>query len=593
MQLGARAFADFPSRLQFPLMLLVYALSAAVSSRLVGSGWLLLVPFLLGCVLALVAAWLVQALAFPGAFLMVTQAQFYLTCLAWGLSLISTAAVDPLTRALMLAVFVLVSAYLLIALVQRLEQMEVICRRDWRWPCAALPPGGRSRCPKVSVHVPVCSEPPDMVMATLDGLAALDYPNYEVLVVDNNTRDPDLWRPVEAHCRQLGARFRFFHVEELPGAKAGALNFALQRTAADAELISIVDSDYYVVRADFLSSLVGYFDDPAMGFVQTAQAYRDWERHSYLSMCNWEYRFYLDSTLLSRNERMAAITLGTMGLIRRTVLDEIGGWADWSVTEDSELALRIHARGYRSTYVNTVFGRGLIPESFGGYKRQRFRWCFGAIQEIRRHLPLLLPAPLGRASQLATAQKLFHLMHALDTLKSGLEFLMVVFATALTASMLLRGEVVPVPSYIWLIFALAAALVFSLKLYVFRALGWSVADTLGAALAHAALDHTIGIAGLASLLSRSTAWRKTSKFRAAPAGLSALGVVMPELLLGSALAVAALELARSGRASGLLALLLVAGLLKAAKYLLAPILVVLAELGIRARIDAAPSLSKS
>ena len=63
---------------------------------------------------------------------------------------------------------------------------------------------------------------------------ALDYPDYEVLVVDNNTRDEAVWRPVEAHCAKLGARFRFFHVAPLDGFKAGALNFALARTAPDA-----------------------------------------------------------------------------------------------------------------------------------------------------------------------------------------------------------------------------------------------------------------------------------------------------------------------------------------------------------------------
>src|SRR5262249_13629837 len=160
----------------------------------------------------------------------------------------------------------------------------------------------------------------------------------EVLVIDNNTSDPSLWLPVQLHCQRLGQRFRFFHVDHLSGAKAGALNFALRHTSPDAELIGVVDSDYQVNRT-FITSLGGYFDDPKMGFVQTPHAYRDWERHSYLRTCNWEYSLYLSSTLVSRNERMAAITLGTMGLIRRSVLEEVGGWAEWCLTEDSELAL--------------------------------------------------------------------------------------------------------------------------------------------------------------------------------------------------------------------------------------------------------------
>jgi len=69
-----------------------------------------------------------------------------------------------------------------------------------------------------------------MLIETLDALARLDYADFEVLVIDNNTLEEAVWRPVEAHCAQLGARFRFFHVAPLAGFKAGALNYALART---------------------------------------------------------------------------------------------------------------------------------------------------------------------------------------------------------------------------------------------------------------------------------------------------------------------------------------------------------------------------
>src|SRR6202048_1095102 len=84
-------------------------------------------------------------------------------------------------------------------------------------------------CPKVSIHVPAYNEPPAMLIETLDALARLDYPDYEVLVIDNNTLEEAVWRPVEAHCARLGARFRFFHVAPLAGFKAGALHYALAR----------------------------------------------------------------------------------------------------------------------------------------------------------------------------------------------------------------------------------------------------------------------------------------------------------------------------------------------------------------------------
>src|SRR5499427_3494166 len=114
--------------------------------------------------------------------------------------------------------------------------------------------------PKVSIHVPAYNEPPDMVIETLDALARLDYSNFEVLVIDNNTRDEAVWRPVEAHCARLGERFRFFHVAPLEGFKAGALNFALRHTATDAAIVAVIDSDYKV-EPQWLRELTPAFQD--------------------------------------------------------------------------------------------------------------------------------------------------------------------------------------------------------------------------------------------------------------------------------------------------------------------------------------------
>ena len=62
--------------------------------------------------------------------------------------------------------------------------------------------------PKVSIHIPAYNEPPEMLKQTLDAVARLDYPNFECVVVINNTPDPALWRPIEDHCRALGDRFQ-------------------------------------------------------------------------------------------------------------------------------------------------------------------------------------------------------------------------------------------------------------------------------------------------------------------------------------------------------------------------------------------------
>ena len=128
--------------------------------------------------------------------------------------------------------------------------------------------------PKVSIHVPAHDEPPAMLIETLNALARLEYPDFEVIVIDNNTADEAKWRPVEAHCAHLGPRFRFFHVSPLAGFKAGALNFALRKTAADAHIIAVIDSDYKV-EPQWLKDLVPAFSHARTAIVQAPQDYRD------------------------------------------------------------------------------------------------------------------------------------------------------------------------------------------------------------------------------------------------------------------------------------------------------------------------------
>ncbi len=303
----------------------------------------------------------------------------------------------------LLTAFLLASLAMVLA--QALEMAETIWRRRWK---RAVPPAAEvvaalpavRHWPKVSLHLAICNEPPAMVKETLDSLAALDYPNFEVIVIDNNTRDPAVWRPVEEHCQQLGPHFRFFHFDVMKGFKAGALNHVLKETAPDAGIIGVIDSDY-VVRSDWLKALVPQFDDPKIGYVQAPQDHRDWRDDRFKEMLQWEYAGFFDIGMCLRNEYDALIQHGTMTLVRRSVMEELGGWATWCITEDTEFGLRAMERGYSATYSRERFGQGLTPDNFSGYKKQRFRWAYGAMQILKGHWRSLL----GNNTQLTFWQK--------------------------------------------------------------------------------------------------------------------------------------------------------------------------------------------
>jgi glycosyl transferase family 2 len=510
-----------------------------------------------------------------------TYVGLVLAFLFWGLWFLLTIPVSSLTRVLLLAGYPLLAVTLPSGLLQSVTDWEVLCRSAWR---PRELPGRRSgkpitRYPKVSLHVPAYAEPPDLVIATLDVLAALDYPNFEVLVIDNNTRDSSLWRPVETHCRRLGPRFRFFHLDSCPGAKAGALNFALTQVAADAELIGVIDADY-LADQDFLADLVGYFDDPRIGFVQTPHDYREWEHSPYLRMCYWEYRYFFASTMVALDQHDTSLTVGTMCLIRRQALEDAGGWAEWCVTEDSELAIRIHACGYRSVYLPITFGRGLIPQTFGGYTRQRFRWTYGPIQELKHHFGLFLPKrwKTTTPSSLTPIQKVLHMNHGLDRLNIGLQFVVMPLYAAAVCSMLWHREVIPVPGALWLCSTVTLFGGWVMWWLPYRALlGASMQDVIGAFVASKALGHTITMSAVKSLYTKRIHWQRTNKFPALPLGLGALAAAKVELLLGMTLllgGIAALVLLPH---PGLLLLLVIGGLYGSLGYLAAPALALLAE----------------
>jgi cellulose synthase/poly-beta-1,6-N-acetylglucosamine synthase-like glycosyltransferase len=243
--------------------------------------------------------------------------------------------------------------------------------------------------PMVCLQVPAFNEPADMLIETIQSLEQIEYPRLEILVVDNNTPDPQTWQPVAEYC-QNRERVRFLHIES-EGFKAGALNVVMaEHMRPDVEIIGIVDADY-LVDPLFLRETVGYFADPAVAFVQTPQDYREFRSDPYLTACYDAYNYFFRASMPSRNQRNSIIFAGTMGLIRRRVLDELGGWPQWCITEDSETSLRMLMAGYQGVYIGQSMGHGIMPLSFAALKRQRFRWCFGGIQILRAHLRSLLP----------------------------------------------------------------------------------------------------------------------------------------------------------------------------------------------------------
>jgi hypothetical protein len=198
---------------------------------------------------------------------------------------------------------------------------------------------------------------------------------------------------------------KFAHLEDWPGYKSGALNYALaELTDERAEVIGVVDSDYQI-EPGFLRRCAPAFADPWVGFIQAPQDYRDWDSAPYYRRLYYSYKYFFAVSQPARNERDGAIFAGTMGLIRRVALDQLGGWDEWCITEDAELSLRLLRAGWNGLHMGRTWGRGIMPLTFEALKGQRYRWCFGGIQILRMHWRSLLPGRQSKENHLSTAQR--------------------------------------------------------------------------------------------------------------------------------------------------------------------------------------------
>ena len=386
------------------------------------------------CVVMARPVWNPIGQVFMGAF--VAAATAYLL---FALSVTFAGDLSPIGVLASVILFLLEFCALLLASTFAFETCDVLCRVRHSRTFPRADPGYR---PMVSLHIAAYNEPPDMLIETIKSAEALDYPSFEIVVIDNNTTDPAVWRPVKEYC-EANARIKFVHVEDWPGYKSGALNLALREvTDPAAEIVGVIDADY-LVDPHWLQETVGYFADPSIAFVQTPQDYREWEGSTYLTACYDAYRYFFATAMPSRNERNSIIFAGTMGLLRTRPLRTIEGWDEWCITEDADTSLRLLRAGYSGLFLGRSYGRGIMPLTFSSLKSQRFRWCFGGMQILRLHWKSLMPWDRTPGNHLSIAQRLDYLIGGLQWLN---DLILLCFAVVLllVSGLLLAGDTVAI-----------------------------------------------------------------------------------------------------------------------------------------------------
>jgi cellulose synthase/poly-beta-1,6-N-acetylglucosamine synthase-like glycosyltransferase len=283
--------------------------------------------------------------------------------------------------------------------------------------------------------IPTHTEPVSVIEPTV--IAALRVRGIRKVLVLGNYERPE----VRAMATRLGAAYHARN-SNVHG-KAGNLNNGLSFT--DAEFVLTMDADHMALP-EILERTLGYFDDPTVAFAQTPQSFHNTKtllfRRAHGQEAKWsESNIFYKTILPAKNGCNSSIYVGTSAVLRRSALDDVGGFATGTVTEDIHTSLRMHARGWRSVFVPEPLAFGLEAQNLKEFYKQRRRWAVGA-------LTLLLRSPDSpvRTKGLTLRQRLSYIDSTLSHL-GGVQRLIHFLLPAITIFWMASPVTVPFAAY--------------------------------------------------------------------------------------------------------------------------------------------------
>ncbi|MCW3480513.1 UDP-forming cellulose synthase catalytic subunit [Neisseriaceae bacterium JH1-16] len=294
-------------------------------------------------------------------------------------------------------------------------------------------PTDTAQWPTVDVFIPTYNEPLRVLKPTVFAAMALDWPRdkLRVYILDDGSREE-----MRQFAEEIGVGYIIR--ERHNHAKAGNINHAL--TLTNSEFVAIFDCDHIPTRSFLQVTMGGFLDDAKLALVQTPHHFFSpdpFERNlnTFRKVPNEGELFY--GRVQDGNDLWnATFFCGSCAVLRRGPLEEIGGIAVETVTEDAHTSLKLHRRGYRSSYLNLVQAAGLATESLSAHIGQRIRWARGMTQIFRTDNPLLGKG-LSLAQRLCYGNAMLHFLYGIPR---------VVFLTAPLAFLLLHAYTIYAPA---------------------------------------------------------------------------------------------------------------------------------------------------
>jgi cellulose synthase/poly-beta-1,6-N-acetylglucosamine synthase-like glycosyltransferase len=255
---------------------------------------------------------------------------------------------------------------------------------------AAVPKSRFEELPRVTIQVPTYNEM-YVMERIIDSVCAFDYPHdrLDIQVLDDSTDETQrIARKAVERWRSLGLDIHYIHRDDRAGFKAGALENGLR--TAKGEFVAIFDADF-VPEPDFLQKSIHYFTDPKIGMVQGRWEHLNRE-YSFLTRTQAIFldgHFMLESFTRFLSGRFFNFN-GTAGILRRSTIEDAGGWEHDTLTEDLDLSYRAQMKGWKFVFLPNLAVPAELPVEITSFKSQQCRWAKGAMQTCKKALVKML-----------------------------------------------------------------------------------------------------------------------------------------------------------------------------------------------------------
>ncbi len=248
--------------------------------------------------------------------------------------------------------------------------------------------------PKISIIVPAHNEG-EIIARTIESLVALDYPNKEIIVVDDNSSDDTY---LKAKPYAVRGDIILVRKREPQSSKAMALRYGV--TFSSGEIIVVIDADT-IIQTESLVKIVEYFKDPKI--VGVAGNVRVYNTKSLLEKIQ-AYEYLLAMEMGRKFQSLLQILLiipGAFGAFRRKIMESVGGVDADTITEDFDFVLKLRKTGFKVAFAQDAIAWTVVPNKLSHWVRQRIRWAYGQLQSLKKHKDLLFNTKFGLRSVLS------------------------------------------------------------------------------------------------------------------------------------------------------------------------------------------------